>query len=99
MSEFAVDLAELDGLVEDLAAFTDRLDDRLHELETVVAAVQADWQGVAAQAQREAHRRICRGARELHAGLAQLRAVARHAHRCYTAAVSANAHTWARLSR
>lgn len=97
MTSFQVDLAELDGVIGDLEAFADELARQLDDLRTTVVALQQDWLGTAADAQRAAHRRLAGGAEEMRSALVGLRAAARHAHGSYSASVEANRAMWTRL--
>ncbi|GAA3657825.1 pore-forming CpnT exporter EsxE [Nocardioides ginsengisoli] len=90
-----VDLERLDATVGDLTAFEAWLDDKLAELERVVAEVHVTWSGQAADAHRQAHREWVDGAREMHQGLREMRRAAQIAHGNYQGAIDANSAMWA----
>jgi len=56
------------------------------------------WEGLAAEAQAEAHKTWEEGMHGMRAALAELRTSARTAHTNYTAAADANAAMWESLS-
>ena len=95
---FAVDLADLDAVIADVQATENALEALTDDLEKQVAALQAVWEGLAAEAQAEAHRTWEEGMRGMRAALAELRASARTAHTNYTAAPDANVTMWESLS-
>jgi len=97
MTAYDVDLAALDAAIGQLDASRATLADRIAELESAVAEGRQHWTGEAELAHEAAHERLMRGAAELQAALAGLRAVAKHAHASYAAAAEANAATWSAL--
>lgn len=94
---YGVDLDELDHLVADLQGCESRLDDLAAALERETAALHDVWEGLAAEAQREAHEEWVQGQTTMREALGRLRAAARTAHGNYTAAVEANVAMWERL--
>lgn len=94
MTRFTVDLDELDAVVSSLDAFGKTFAKQLTDLQTAIAALQQDWLGDAADAQRVAHQRLATGAKEMHTAVVALHAAARHAHQSYSAAVHANQTMW-----
>jgi WXG100 family type VII secretion target len=94
MTAFDVDLIELDAAIGQLDAARSALADRIAELEAAVAEGRRHWTGEAEAAHEAAHQRLTTGAAELQTALAGLRAVAKHAHASYAAAVEANSATW-----
>lgn len=97
MTRFKVDLDELDRVVGSLDSFGKTLSTKLAELQEALDALQKDWQGEAADAQAEVHRKLATGAQEMHTALLGLHAAARHAHGSYLGAVRANQQTWEQL--
>lgn len=91
---YAVDLDLLDLRIRQLEAFEKSLDAGLDSLERTVADLHGTWSGLAAQAQRDAHRRWVAGAREMRIALAGLRAAAQVAHANYQSAIAANLAMW-----
>ena len=91
---YKVDLGELQRVIDSLEAFGGRLDAQLCELDRVNGDLHVTWEGEAATAQIEAHRKLTEGAREVHQALLAMHAAARHAHASYHAAAQANAQTW-----
>jgi WXG100 family type VII secretion target len=91
---YKVDLDELARVIESLEAFGTSLDARLAELVRVNAELHLTWQGEAAVAQTEAHRKLTQGAAEVHRGLLTMHAAAARAHASYHAAAVANQQTW-----
>lgn len=94
MTRFSVDLDVLQHVVGSLDSFGRTLATRLAELQDAVDALQADWQGEAADAQAVVHAKLAAGAADLHAALVELHAVASNAHGNYSRAVAANQQMW-----
>ena len=95
---FTIDLSDLDAVISDVQATENALESLTDDLEKQVAALQAVWEGLAAEAQAEAHKTWEDGMRGMRAALADLRASARTAHTNYTAAADANLTMWESLS-
>lgn len=95
---FTIDTDDLDAVIADVQATENALETLTNDLEKQVAALQSVWEGLAADAQAEAHRTWEEGMRGMRAALAELRASARNAHTNYTAAASANVTMWESLS-
>jgi WXG100 family type VII secretion target len=91
---YKVDLDELSRVIESLEAFGRTLDGKLKELDRVNAELHVTWEGEAAVAQTEAHRKLAQGAAEVHRGLLAMHAAATRAHASYHAAAVANQQTW-----
>lgn len=94
MTRYLVDLEELDAVIGDMESFEARFEKRLTDLDDLVARLHLTWTGSAAGAQKQAHDRWVRGAREMHAALVAMRDAGRRAHGNYTAAGQANARMW-----
>ncbi|HEX4471748.1 MAG TPA: WXG100 family type VII secretion target [Nocardioides sp.] len=94
MTTYAVDLALLASTARDLESFEGFLDQRLAELDRVVADLHVTWTGQAASAHEQAHREWVAAARRMRAGLRAMRLAARAAHDDYQAAGRANATMW-----
>jgi len=95
---YAVDLDELDGVVERMVRCEDDLDALLAELTSGVRTLHDAWHGAAAAAQLDAQRRWETGFRAMHAGLARMREAGRAAHGHYEDAVATNAGMWEQLA-
>ncbi|MFF3226423.1 WXG100 family type VII secretion target [Nocardia suismassiliense] len=89
--EFHVDLDHLDQLVARLSGLAGFLRDHLAELERKVADLGAgSWDGIAAAAYTEAHRRWATGALEFVDGVNDMSDAAKRAHGHYTEAMTLN---------
>ena len=95
---FSVDLDELHQVVADVEACGSALERLTADLERQVAALHEVWEGLAAQAQREAHAEWEQGMRAMRPALDGLRAAAATAHANYTGAADANVRMWEQLS-
>jgi len=95
---YGVDLDQLEGVVERMVRCEDDLGSLLAELTTRVRTLHETWDGAAATAQLDAQRRWEAGFREMHAGLARMRAAGREAHGHYAGAVATNTGMWEQLS-
>ncbi|HEY3530904.1 MAG TPA: WXG100 family type VII secretion target [Nocardioides sp.] len=91
---YKVDLGELQRVIDSLQAFGGRLDAQLAELDRANGDLHVTWEGEAAAAQTEAHRKLAQGAREVHQALLAMHEAARRAHASYKAAAQANVQTW-----
>jgi WXG100 family type VII secretion target len=91
---YKVDLDELQRVIDSLDTFGAKLDAQLNELDQANGELHVTWQGEAATANVEAHRKLTQGAREVHQALVAMHAVARKAHVHYHAAAQANLQTW-----
>lgn len=91
---YKVDLDELARVIESLEAFGTTLDAKLAALDRVNAELHLTWEGEAAVAQAEAHRKLTQGAAEVRQGLLAMHAAAARAHASYHAAAVANQQTW-----
>lgn len=91
---FSVDLARLAEMIDQLGSFDRYLEQALDEAGRRVDELHVSWSGQAALAQRAAHEEWVRGARDMRAGLATMRAAAATAHANYTSAVTANTRMW-----
>ena len=92
--DLAVDMAELDAVIADVQACETRLETLTDDLDRQVRALQDSWEGLAAQAQQEAHAEWTRGMRDMRTALADLRAAARQAHSNYSGAADTNVAMW-----
>lgn len=91
MSEFSVDLAELDAVVSRLSGLSGFISDHLAELDRRVAAVHnGSWSGRAATAHKTAHDEWTAAAAEFVQGVTDMSFAARAAHEHYTYATTAN---------
>lgn len=85
-----VDLARLNGAIEEIQAFDQAIAQQLAELEGRVAALHTGWRGEAAAKHAEAHAEWQKGAQNLADGVARLRAVSAAAHDDYRTIIEAN---------
>jgi WXG100 family type VII secretion target len=93
--KYAVDLGELEGRIDEMAAFERAIERTLQDLTRVVDDLHLTWSGQAAAAHRAAHEKWVAGMKEMHTGLAEMRAAADRAHGNYASAVEANSRMWA----
>ncbi|WP_457189529.1 WXG100 family type VII secretion target [Nocardioides sp. P5_E3] len=95
---FAIDTDDLDAVISDVQATENALEALTNDIEKQIAALQSTWEGLAAEAQAEAHKTWEEGMRGMRAALADLRASARNAHTNYTGAADANVKMWESFS-
>lgn len=95
---FTIDVAELDAVIADVEQAETKLESITEDLEHQIAALQAVWEGLAADAQQAAQQEWQQGMLDMRAALADLRGAARRAHGNYTAASQANLEMWESLS-
>ena len=91
---YTVRLAQLADLIDRLARFDGQLEQALEEAGRRVEALHVTWSGAAAVAHRAAHEEWARGAGDMRAGLARMRAIALTAHANYTSAALTNSRMW-----
>lgn len=94
---FSIDPDELDDVTGDLVSTESALESLAAEIDREMATLQSTWEGLAAEAQAEAHQEWSRGMSGMRAALAELRAAARVAHQNYTGAADANRRLWEHL--
>ena len=91
MSEFSVDLDDLDRLVARLSGLSGFISDHLDEIDGKVAVLTGTgWESVAAQAYSDAHQQWMTGAREFAEGVREMSDAARRAHTRYSTAADVN---------
>jgi WXG100 family type VII secretion target len=95
MTRLAVDLEQLERLVEHLERGAAQLHRLRADVDGRVAGLHAEWTGAAAAAHEAAQSRWAAGAAEVHEALAVLRSIASGAHANYSAAVQVNRRMWA----
>ncbi|WP_054813987.1 WXG100 family type VII secretion target [Nocardia arizonensis] len=88
--DFTVDIDELDDLVSRVNGFIGFLTESLEGLNHRIAAVQQNWQGLAATAQEDAYREWATGAAEVVDGITEMRTAAVTARDSYVAAAEMN---------
>jgi WXG100 family type VII secretion target len=93
--KYAVDLAELQDKIDEMAAFEKAIEKALQHLDGVVENLHVTWTGAAAIAHRQAHAEWVSGMKEMHQGLVAMRDAADRAHGNYHSAVDANSRMWA----
>jgi WXG100 family type VII secretion target len=92
--EFGVDTDELMALVTRIAAFEQRIEAMVVDVDSQVSSLRASWHGSAAAAQADAHRRWAEGAQQMREALEELRRAGKKAHQNYTGAAQANLTMW-----
>ncbi|WP_216915570.1 WXG100 family type VII secretion target [Nocardia noduli] len=92
--KYKVDLDELDAAIATMAAFGQRVEDWLAEVDRHIADLHLAWSGEAAAAQQAAHDKWVAGVAEMRENLDELREVAARAHANYTAALDTNTEMW-----
>jgi len=92
--DYSIDPDELDEIVVELERTETALETLTDDLDRQVKKLQETWDGLAAQAQAEAHEEWTTGMKACRSALAELRAAARLAHGNYTGAVTANLNLW-----
>lgn len=95
---FTIDTDDLDAVISEVQAAENALEALTSDLEKQIATLQSVWEGLAAEAQVEAHKTWEEGMLGMRAALAELRASARTAHTNYTAAADTNVTMWDSLS-
>jgi len=96
VTRFAVDLAELEAMVAELARCEAELTEARSDVDRVAAELRQRWDGAAAAAHQDSQREWAAGDAAMRDALTRLRDVLALAHENYTAAVSANRTMWAR---
>jgi len=94
---FLVDSDELDSVIADLERCERNLEAMADRLERHVRDLHSVWEGMAAEAQKEAQQEWEQGMRDMREALAALRGAARTAHGNYTSAAKANVQMWEQL--
>lgn len=94
VGSFSIDADELDAVIGDVASCQRRLGSLTDDIEREIAALHTVWEGLAAEAQREAQQEWHQGMLDMRAALEALRAAARTAHGNYTGAADANVSMW-----
>ncbi|WP_063046165.1 WXG100 family type VII secretion target [Nocardia pseudovaccinii] len=91
MSEFSVNLEDLDHIVARLSGLAGFINDHLDDIDDKVGALTGSgWESVAAQAYSEAHQQWMTGAREFAEGVREMSDAARKAHTRYSTAADVN---------
>lgn len=93
--EFGVNTDELMAIVTRIADFERRIEAMVAEVDQQVASLHASWEGSAAAAQADAHRRWAEGAQQMREALQELQQAGKRAHQNYTGAAQANLTMWA----
>ena len=91
---FSIDPDELSDIVDDLVRAEGRLTRLGEDIARQMAALQSQWEGLAADAQREAQEEWAKGMSAMHGALTELREAADLAHGNYTGAASSNLEMW-----
>jgi WXG100 family type VII secretion target len=91
VSEFSVNIDDLDQLVARLSGLVGFIEDHLDEIDDKVATLTGTgWEGVAAQAYSDAHRQWVTGAREFTDGVRNMSDAAGRARTRYSTAADIN---------
>lgn len=91
MSQFSVDIDDLDQLVARLSGLAGFIEEHLDEIDDKVAMLSGTgWEGVAARAYSDAHRQWVAGAREFTDGIRTMSDAVGRARTRYTAAAEIN---------
>jgi WXG100 family type VII secretion target len=96
--DYAVDLAELEGVIADLEKCERALEALTTDVEHQMTALQSTWEGLSAQAQAEAQAEWEEGLVDMRAALADMRAAARVASDNYQLMISTNTGIWRGLA-
>ena len=91
---FSIDPDELSDIVDDLVRCEGKLTRLGEDLARQMAVLQSQWEGLAADAQREAQEEWTKGMTAMHGALTELREAADLAHKNYTGAASTNLDMW-----
>lgn len=94
MTGFRVDVAELDVVVAHLAATQEALGRLADDVAVEVAALHAEWGGLASDAHAAAHDVWSAEFGAMHAALVVMQTAARDAHTAYSGAARANRSLW-----
>ena len=95
MTTLVVDFPQLQAAVKHMEQFGRDVTEILEEIDGAVAALRANWEGSASDAQAQAQQLWEDGADQMKTSLEQLRKVADTAHKNYTDAVNKNREMWA----
>lgn len=91
---YMVDLDKLDESLTEMTTFDGKVAQHLQALDKVVAQLQDEWHGEAANTQRDAHTRWTKGAEDMRTALGEMKAAGKVAHTNYTNAARANQTMW-----
>ncbi|MFI5720598.1 WXG100 family type VII secretion target [Nocardia sp. NPDC051750] len=90
----SVDLDLLDSVIARMKNFEAFFADQIKAFDTAISTLQHGWEGDAAIAQADAHRRLMAAAGDIRDGVEDMRLAAEAAHSNYTAAIEANVAMW-----
>lgn len=90
----SVDLELLDSVVARIRNFERFFEDQIAAFDTAITTLQTGWDGDAANAQADAHRRLMDAAADIRDGVGDMWRAAQAAHTNYTAAIEANVAMW-----
>lgn len=94
---YSVDLAGLQTLIDDLERCERALEEMTNELERDITSLHEVWEGLSAEAQREAQEEWNLGMRAMRQALADLRTAGGRAHGNYTKVITDNVGMWQEL--
>lgn len=94
VDRFTIDADELDEVIGDVVKCETALSTLTADLAKQIKALQSVWEGLAADAQKEAHEEWTTGMRGMRTALKDLRAAAKLAHTNYTGAAQTNLTMW-----
>jgi WXG100 family type VII secretion target len=95
--DFGIDPDELDAVIADIAKTETALETLTDDLHQQILTLHESWEGLAAQAQREAQEEWEKGLLTMRSALAELRAAAEAASSNYTEAADTNRSMWEEL--
>ncbi|AFT98221.1 WXG100 family type VII secretion target [Nocardia brasiliensis] len=90
----SVDLTLLDSVIARIKGFEGFFDEQIKAFDAAVTKMHGVWEGDAAIAQQDSHRRLMAAAKDIHDGVGDMRRAAVAAHANYSAAVQANVDMW-----
>lgn len=97
VSDFAIDAAELDAVIEEVERTEGKLSRLTEDIEATIRRLHSVWEGLAADAQKEAQEEWDQGLLDMREALADLRDAARTAHTNYTGSAHTNLAMWEQL--
>lgn len=94
MARFQVDPAKLAAAVTQMQDFHTVVAASVEQAESAMARVGQSWDGDAADAGRDAYRRLHAGAEQMRQALGQLKGFLHGAHEGYVQAIAGNSQMW-----
>lgn len=97
VSDFTIDADDLDDVISDVERTEGKLSRLTDDIEATVRKLHSVWEGLAADAQKEAQEEWDQGLLDMRDALADLRSAARTAHTNYTGSARTNLTMWEQL--